>query len=98
MAVSSAQFLVEFPEFAAVNAQSGGTALIEAKLAHAAHHVSASLWGARYDYGVYLYAAHLLSMGPMGQSARLNKFSRDTTYSVMYDDEIRALPVRMLTT
>lgn len=93
MAVSAAQFLVEFPEFGPTNTQRPG--LIEAKLEHASRFVSARLWGTRYDRGVYLKAAHLLAMTPYGENARLHKTSPETVYSVLWDQEVEALPARM---
>ncbi len=95
MTVSAATFLVEFPEFGPTNTQRPG--LIEAKLAHAQRFVSTRLWGDRYDRAVYLKAAHLLAMSPFGENARLSKTSPETVYSVLWDQELEALPVRMWT-
>lgn len=88
-----AQFLVEFPEFAPAFARSA--AFVQAKLDHAARFCDAGVWGTRYERAVYLRAAHLIAMSPFGENARLAKGSRDTIYSVMFDDEIVALPIRM---
>jgi hypothetical protein len=83
-----------FPEFTATNTQR--PELVEETLTYAAQHVSAVRWGARYERGVYLKLAHMLSLSPYGESARLTKKTAETVYSAQFDDELRALPVRMM--
>lgn len=39
-------------------------------------------------------AAHLLAMSPMGENARLEKGSRETTYGIVFQELLRALPLR----
>ena len=39
-------------------------------------------------------AAHLLAMSPMGENARLDKSGRETTYGVVFNEMLRALPLR----
>lgn len=95
--MDTAGFLVEFPEFVLINTQK--PALIPATLARAAAHVSARVWGNRYDRGVYLKCAHFLAMSPFGETARLTKGTNVTTvYEQQFTDELRALPIRMFTT
>jgi hypothetical protein len=72
--------------------------MVTAYLAQAARHVSAVRWGDRYEYGVYLKCAALLALSPYGQNARLDKSTDATVYSARFDDEIRSLPVRGMTT
>ncbi len=94
MAVSSAGFVEVYPEFA--QTVTTRPAYVAARLTAAAQHVDAVAWGDQYDWAVYTKAAHMCAMGPYGESARLNKFSEKTTYSVLFDEELSALPVRML--
>ncbi len=46
--------------------------------------------GDSYDQAVALYAAHLLSIAPGGQQARLQKNSLETTYSAQWKDLARS--------
>lgn len=94
MAVSVSGFLAEFPEFVLTN--TNFSALVLAKLTAATPHVSRTLWADRYEHAVYLKTAHMLAMSPNGESMRLHKYSEKTVYSQQWDEEIRALPVRML--
>ncbi len=94
MAVSVSAFLVEFPEF--VNANTSFPGMISAKLAAATKHVSRTLWDDRYEHAVYLKAAHMIAMSPQGEPMRLHKWSEKTVYSQQWDEEIKALPVRMM--
>lgn len=66
MAIDADGFRVRFPEF---ERTPGG--LIDAKLAEAELEISRAVWGAKADLGVGYLAAHLLSMAPTGQHARL---------------------------
>ncbi len=95
MAATVAGFLVMFPEFEATYTQR--PQLLAETLTYAAQHVSAVRWGARYERGVYLKLAHMIALSPYGESARLVKSKADTVYSTQFDDELRALPVRMTT-
>lgn len=93
MAITAADFRVEYPEFSAAP-----DALVDAKLSAATHFCDASKWGARYQDGVFLKAAHLIAMSPSGEKMRIAKGSKETLYSSMFDDMLMALPVRTLTT
>jgi hypothetical protein len=93
MVFLAADFLVEFPEFA-----DAPTALIDAKLQAATYHVSQAIWGARYQQGVFVKAAHLLSMSPSGEKMRIAKGSKETLYSAMFDELLACLPARTLVT
>jgi len=86
MAIGVSEFLVRFPEF-----RNADHSLIDAKLIEARAQIGASVWGDLYDQGVGYLAAHLLSVAPTGQHARLipasAKASRDdslTTYEREY--------------
>lgn len=94
MAIDVTTFLTRFPEFTKTNTAQPG--LIDQCLEDAQHFVDATRWGNRYEAGVLLKAAHLLSMHPLGESARLNKWDDRTIYGSMFDDMRRALPVRMM--
>jgi hypothetical protein len=96
MALDVASFVARFPEFEEISEVSEGEAAIEQALSDAAHFVSQRLWAGRYESGVMYKAAHLLCMTPFGEHARLDAKDR-TTYSVVFDEMKRALPVRMLT-
>lgn len=96
MAVDAATLISEFPEFADVNARN--PMIVTRALRNAAQYVSAVRFGDRYQDAVFLKAAHIISMSPFGESARLAKGSDQTIYSVQFDDMIKALPVRMLVT
>lgn len=95
MAVTAAAFVSRFPEFTDTNDVAPGA--IEAALSTAATFVSSTRWGSRYEDAVMYKAAHLLAMSPMGENARLEKGSEKTTYGVVFDSMLRALPVRFLT-
>lgn len=66
MAVSDADFLVAFPEFAKTN-----PALRASRLAHAELMTSADAFGLKRDHAVMLRAADLLATSPLGRDAQL---------------------------
>ena len=66
MALTADGFRLRFPEFSRTP-----VALIDAKLAEAELEVSSTIWGTKADLGVGYLTAHLLSMAPTGQHARL---------------------------
>ncbi len=66
MAIGVTEFLKRFPEFRRTDHD-----LIEAKLAEAAIEIDSGIWGDKYDLGLGYLAAHLLSLAPSGQHARL---------------------------
>jgi hypothetical protein len=93
MAYSAAAFVEAFPEFATTN--TAKPLYVGRKLAEAATYVDPCVWPAeRVEDAIYIKAAHLLSMSPHGENARLHKFSDKTLYSVLWDQAIAALPVR----
>jgi hypothetical protein len=84
-------FIAAFPEFEKVPKE-----LVDAKIAEAKLEVAASVWGAKTDLGVSYLTAHLLSMSPFGQHARLippnAKVTREdalTTYERRYRALVR---------
>jgi hypothetical protein len=93
MAVDIQGFVGSFPEFKAIASRLPEQ--VQAKLDAAKGHVSAVRFGARYEHAVFLKAAHMLAMSPFGEAAKL-KPNASTSYSALFDDEIAALPVRML--
>ncbi len=98
MAVTLATFVETFPEFKATADDVSLTPYVQSKLDAAARHVSAAVWGSQYEYAVMLKAAHMLAMSPYGEKMRLNKNSKETVYGVLFAEELRALPIRMLIT
>lgn len=77
--MTTSEFLVLFPEFAALAAEDGGTDLIDGALARSARRVSDS-WGAKRDDVIGLTTAHMLALGPFGRNARLSAADGTTTY------------------
>lgn len=72
---SAAQFLTTFPEF---TGRPGS--MIQAALDDADAWVDPDVWGAAYDRGHCLLAAHFLALGPQGSAARLSAKTTQTTY------------------
>lgn len=65
--------------------------MIDARIADAAEYVNATFWGDELDHGQALYAAHLLSIAPTGQPARLASDKTATTYLRAYTDAVARL-------
>lgn len=97
MALDVPSFIARFPEFEEVSEVSEGEAAIEQALSDAAHFVSQARWAGRYETGVMYKAAHLLSMTPFGEHARL-KNEKQTSYGVVFREMLLTLPYRMLVT
>lgn len=66
MSVSVTKFLIDFPEFKRVD-----RLLVSRKLKEAERTTFESVWGDNYALGLMLQAAHLISISPLGQQARL---------------------------
>lgn len=79
MAIDAATFKGEFPIFARTD-----DALVATKLAHAANRIDQRVWGSKYQDGVFYLAAHLLSVEPNGQNARLTSKEGSSTYFEEY--------------
>ena len=75
MALSSAEFLGAFPEFA-----EAPSPLVDAKLAEAERFVSRAVFGAVADDAVGNYAAHLIATNPLGERAKLIAKDGSTPY------------------
>lgn len=80
---TAAEFLVRYPEFVRIP-----TTLIDARIADAAERVDAATWDTEYAHGVCLWAAHLLSISPSGQNARLASDKADTTYARAFAEAV----------
>ncbi len=93
MALDAATFAVYFPEFAEVAESLPDT--IELYIVEAQAHCSAAFFGAAYERAVHTMAAHLLSMTPLGEGARLEP-GDTTTYRILFDELKRSRPVAML--
>ena len=79
MAVTAAQIIAEFPEFADVP-----TADIDFKLADAVGRINATIWGALTDQGVKYLTCHLLAVSPLGEQAKLETEDGQTVYFQTY--------------
>lgn len=84
MSLSSASFLVEYPEFAAID-----SAKVSAALASALREIDADVWGDLANDGQGLLAAHKLAMKPSGQQANLRAgagSNQTSIYWSQYED------------
>lgn len=86
MAVTTASFLVRFPEFAAVD-----PAVIARVLADSASEVNDAVFGTLTDKAIELRAAHALAISPYGQNARLEGDTTNTTYGAEFERLARSL-------
>lgn len=80
MSVSVGVFVVQFPEFAGVDA-----GLLQAHLDAAALEIDAGVWRAKADQGTYYLAAHKLALSPLGNNAELVAKDGTTTYEKHYE-------------
>lgn len=94
MAITRASFVQQFPEFEEINAEPMCQPMIDRCLTSALMFVDAAVWGARFEAGVLYKAAHLLAMTPFGENARLQGDRTSSVYSVVFEDMLKALPVR----
>lgn len=92
MAVNAATFVASFPEFEEIYGLQ--PAVVDNALTEAATFCDPTTWGARYQSGVFRKAAHLLCMSAFGENARI-KGDRDSVHGVVFDDMLRALPIRI---
>lgn len=74
MAVSYERFVIGYPEF-----RQADRLLVERKLALALRMTNISVWTSVQDIGIELLAAHLLSVSPLGETARLSVDDLDQT-------------------
>lgn len=79
MAVTVQRFLKAYPDFKNTDYQ-----LVEQKLNQAILRVDSDAFGDLEDEGVMLLTAHLLSISPNGEKARLIKDSNETIYHEEY--------------
>ena len=79
MAVTSADILAEFPEFADVTPTD-----IDFKIADAVGRINAAVWGDLTDQGVKYLTCHLLAVGPLGEQAKLETEEGGTVYFQTY--------------
>lgn len=81
MAVTVQSFKQFFPEFRKTE-----DATIAAKLAGAQVQIATTLWGAKTDLGTLYLTAHMTSLSPAGQNAKLSpKENAMTVYGEMYE-------------
>ncbi len=93
MAITAAQFVVEFPEFDEANDLV--PAMVAAALVEAQAYCSVKVWGVRYDRAVYTKCAHILCMTALGENARIDA-KQATAYGEKFKEMVRALPMRVL--
>jgi hypothetical protein len=89
LALTSNDFKARFPEFSKTD-----LTLIGAKLAEAERIVHRSAWGPRADDAIANYAAHLIAMNPLGESARHKKRDDGRTPYLDTYERLRKLVVR----
>lgn len=75
-----ATFRAQYPEF-----EKCPDPLATAFLNDAAGQIDSTVWGIHTDRGHGLLTAHLLSMAPNGQFARLESDKAQSTYGVQYE-------------
>ena len=80
MAVTAAQIILEFPEFADIP-----VADIDFKIADAVGRINAEIWGTLTDQGVKYLACHLLAVSPLGEQAKLETEEGGTVYFQTYE-------------
>jgi len=80
MAVSVHRFRKAFPEFRDTSDE-----LCEQKLSAAALRIAPSVWETQTDQGVMVLAAHLLSISPSGEKARLAADPQKTVYQIEWE-------------
>jgi hypothetical protein len=99
MAVNAATFVAQFPEFEEIYALTApvadGAAIVNGALLEAQAYCSATVWGDRYERGVFTKAAHILCMSAFGENARIDAKAA-TAYGVKFQEMVRALPMRVL--
>ena len=78
MAVTAANIIAEFPEFADVPVTD-----IDFKIADAVGRINTTIWGTLTDQGVKYLACHLIATGPLGEQAKLDT-DGGTTYLKTY--------------
>ena len=90
MAVTRAQFLIQYKEF-----DDTDVTLVDAKLAQAERRYDVSECGDQYDDVVYARAAWLLARTPWGRTARLVNRENESVYDAIVRDlerEIGGMP------
>jgi hypothetical protein len=87
VAVSYAQFVEEFPEFANV-----GETVVQARLDMAALQVNASAYGGKRDMAIKYLAADLIARSPYGEMARLSPTGAKTIYRETFEAIQRQIP------
>jgi hypothetical protein len=75
-----AQFLTQFPEFKAADAD-----LVISMLTAAQLEIDPAVWRAKSDQGQGFLAAHKLALSPFGQNTRLVAKDGSTTYEKHFE-------------
>lgn len=93
MAITATDFVSSYKEFEEINELAPET--VAAALLRAQAFCSASVWGDRYEAGVFCKTAHLLAMSPFGENARIAG-KNETAYGEVFKEMLRALPIRLM--
>lgn len=92
MTIDPLTFIAAFPEFEEIYQVAPD--VVENALREAETFCDATIWGPRYESGVYRKAAHLLCMTPFGENARL-KGGTQSVHGIVFEEMLRALPFRI---
>lgn len=79
-----ATFVIQFPEFGAVD-----PALVQAHLEAAALEIDLDVWGSKASQGQAYLAAHKMALSPFGNNAKLSQNNGLTTYAIHYERLMR---------
>ena len=93
MAIDNATFVATYAEFEEINDLR--PAVVTSALTRAQAFVSQTVWGDRYEAGVFAKAAALLAQTGFGENARIQG-TQKSIYDVTFSDMVRALPMRVL--
>jgi hypothetical protein len=92
MAVDRATFVADFPEFTEMAADSDAQLVIDRALRDAKRFCGQKQWGTRWQDGVFVKAAELLSMTPFGENMRMK--DGKSPYTALFRSMQVSLPYR----
>lgn len=90
--ITAATFISKFPEFEEI--YDVKPAVVQNALDEASAFCDSTVWGSRYQAGVFRKAAHLLCMSAFGENARISG-EKNSVHGVVFDEMLRALPFRI---
>lgn len=92
MSVDRATFVERFPEFSEMNDVGEAQPVLDRALRDAQRFVGQKAWGPRWEDGVFVKTAELLTMTPFGENMRLKDGT--SPYSRMFREMQVSLGVR----